>query len=195
MKKVKPIDTVPAGLQRFLKAKPPEKRDQTRYLPPIKKNRSCGEAKDDNVMDDEIIKPSELPILPALFSITRKPPQGIINKVKVGALKVNEKACIQAGIDPKKVAATIDTFNLNCERLCLARKTVLEKLEEDFEVELANLGENPSDKEIKSVLKKMAEYSLAVNQDGTLPAFFTTIRAFFFPIAESILVQFPQNWI
>jgi len=28
MKKVKPIDTVPAGLQRFLKAKPPEKRDK-----------------------------------------------------------------------------------------------------------------------------------------------------------------------
>lgn len=113
----------------------------------------------------------------------------------MGALKVNEKACRQAGIDPKKVAATIDAFNLNCDRLCLARKTVLEQLEAYFELELANLGENPSDQEIKSVLEKIAEYSLAVNQDGTLPAFFTTIRIFFFPIAESILAQFPQNWI
>jgi len=282
MKKVKPIDTIPAGLQRFLTAKPLEKRDKTdwnafkneepeayrqliqaltdiqhglcayceinltendhqvehfhpksdissemdwmfentnlfaackggtqtnlfgsktchpdqrRYLPPIKKNRSCGEAKDDEVMDDEVIKPSELPISPALFSITRKPPNGITNKLKVGAIKVNEKACRQTGIDPKKVAATIDAFNLNCERLCLARKTVLEKLEEDFELELANLGENPSDKEIKSVLEKMAEYTLVVNQDGTIPAFFTTIRVFFFPIAESMLAQNYQNWV
>jgi uncharacterized protein (TIGR02646 family) len=99
--------------------------DPTRCLPPIKKNRSCGEAKDDNVMDDEILKPSDLPISPSLFSITRKPPGGIVNKVKEGALKVNENACLQAGIDPKKVETTIDTFNLNCDRLCLARKTVL----------------------------------------------------------------------
>jgi uncharacterized protein (TIGR02646 family) len=169
--------------------------DPTRYLPPIKKNRSCGEAKDDNVMDDEILKPSELPISPSLFSITRKPPGGIVNKDKEGALKVNENACLQVGINPKKVETTIDAFNLNCDRLCLARKTVLEKLEEDFELELANLGINPSDKQIKSVLEKMAKYNLALNQDGTLSAFFSTIRIFFLPIAESVLAQSPRNWI
>ncbi|RKZ85652.1 MAG: TIGR02646 family protein [Candidatus Parabeggiatoa sp. nov. 1] len=168
--------------------------DPNRCLPPIKKNRSCGEAKDDHVMDDEILKPSELPISPSLFSITRKPPGGIVNKIKEGALKVNENACLQAGIDPKIVTTTIDAFNLNCERLCLARKTVLEKLEADFELELADLGENPSDKQIKSALEKMAKYNLAVNQDGTLPAFFSTIRIFL-PIAESVLAQSPQNWI
>jgi len=169
--------------------------DQTRCLPPIKKNRSCGEAKDDNVMDDDIIKPSELPISPSLFSITRKPQEGMVKKVKEGALKVNKNACLQAGIDPKKVETTIDAFNLNCDRLCLARKTVLEKIEEDFELELVNLGKNPSDKKIKLVLKKMAEYNLAVNQDGTLPAFFSTIRLFFLPLAESVLAQTPQNGI
>ncbi|HEW99022.1 MAG TPA: TIGR02646 family protein [Beggiatoa sp.] len=169
--------------------------DQSRCLPPIKKNRSCGEAKDDNVMDEDILKPSDLPISPALFSITQKPQGGIVNKVKEGALKVNENACLQAGIDPKKVEATIDTFNLNCDRLCLARKTVLEKLEEDFELELADLGENPSDNQIKSVLEKMAKYNLAVNQDGTLPAFFSTIRIYFLPYAESVLAQSPQNGI
>ncbi|EDN71204.1 conserved hypothetical protein [Beggiatoa sp. PS] len=80
--------------------------DLNRCLPPIKKNRSCGEAKDDNVMDDEILKPSELPISPSLFSITRKPSVGIVNKNKdkEGALKVNENTCLQAGIDPKKSA-------------------------------------------------------------------------------------------
>jgi hypothetical protein len=41
---------------------------------------------------------------------------------KLGALKVNKSACLQAGIDP--VEATIETFNLNCDRLCLARKTL-----------------------------------------------------------------------
>ncbi|MEN8220121.1 MAG: hypothetical protein ABFS56_27980, partial [Pseudomonadota bacterium] len=59
---------------------------------------------------------------------------------RLGALKVNKSACLQAGIDPDKVEATIETFNLNCDRLCLARKTVLEKLADDFEQELANLG-------------------------------------------------------
>jgi hypothetical protein len=117
------------------------------------------------------------------------------NKDKEGALKVNETACFQAGIDPKKVQTTIDAFNLNCERLCLARKMVLEKLEEDYERELAELGENPSDGQIKLALEKMAKCNLAVNQDGTLPAFFSTIRIFFLPIGESVLAQSPQNWI
>jgi len=170
--------------------------EPTRCLSPIKKNRSCGEAKDDNVMDDEIIKPSDLPISPPLFSITRRPPSGVVKPSdKLGALKVNKNACLQAGIDPNKVEATIETFNLNCDRLCLARKTVLEKLEEDFELELANLGENPSDQQLKSLLDKMAKYNLAVNRDGTLPAFFTTIRVFFLPQAESVLAQYPQNGI
>jgi uncharacterized protein (TIGR02646 family) len=171
--------------------------DPNRCLPPIKKNRSCGEAKDDNVVDDEIIKPSELPISPSLFLISRKPSVGIVNKNKdkEGALKVNENACLQAGIDPKKVQTTIDAFNLNCDRLCLARKMVLEKLEEDYERELAELGENPSDGQIKLALEKMAKCNLVVNQDGTLPAFFSTILVFFFPIGESVLAQSPQSWI
>lgn len=148
-------------------------------------------------MDDEILKPSELPISPSLFSITRKPSVGIVNKNKdkEGALKVNENTCLQAGIDPKKVQTTIEAFNLNCDRLCLARKTVLEKLEEDYECELAYLGENPSDEQIKLALEKMAKYNLVVNQDGTLQAFFSTIQIFFLPIGESVLAQSPQNWI
>jgi hypothetical protein len=63
----------------------------------------------------------------------------------------------------------------------------IEKLEEDFELELADLGENPSDQQIKSVLEKMAKYNLVVNQDGTLPAFFSTIRIFFYQLLSLCL--------
>ncbi|EDN71203.1 hypothetical protein BGP_2345 [Beggiatoa sp. PS] len=89
----------------------------------------------------------------------------------------------------KKVQTTIEAFNLNCDRLCLARKTVLEKLEEDYECELAYLGENPSDEQIKLALEKMAKYNLVVNQDGTLQAFFSTIQIFFYQLVSLCLLN------
>jgi uncharacterized protein (TIGR02646 family) len=72
--------------------------DQRRYLPPIKKNRSCGE--DDEVMDDEIIKPSELPISPALFYESH--PMELLIMLKWVLLKSMKKLAVKRVLILKK---------------------------------------------------------------------------------------------
>jgi uncharacterized protein (TIGR02646 family) len=149
-------------------------KDTARCLPPIKKNLSCGGT--DNILDEKILKPSELPISPPLFSIS------IFN----GKISVDENACHQAGIDPEKAKATIKELNLNCKRLCQVRKRILKKLDADYQKQRASLG-NPTFTQIDALLNQMTAQSLAIKPDGSLPAFFTTIRAFFGSRAETFL--------
>lgn len=151
-------------------------KDTARCLSPIKKNLSCGSIKEDKILDEQILKPSELPISPPLFSVS------IIN----GAISVDENACHQAGIDPEKAKATIKELNLNCRRLCEVRKRILKKLDADYRKLRASLG-NATFTQIDALLNKMIAQSLAVKQDGSLPAFFTTICAFFGSRAEAFL--------
>ena len=153
-----------------------EHKDTARCLSPTKKNFSCGGTKKDKILDEQILKPSELPISPPLFLVS------IIN----GAISVDENACHQAGIDPEKAKATIKELNLNCRRLCEVRKRILKKLDADYRELRANLG-NTTFTQIDALLNQMTAQSLAVKQDGSLPAFFTTIRAFFGSRAEAFL--------
>jgi uncharacterized protein (TIGR02646 family) len=149
-------------------------KDTARCLPPIKKNLSCGSTKKDKILDDEILKPSELPISPALFSVS------IFN----GAISVDEKACDQVGIDPEKAKVTIKELNLNCRRLCEVR--ILKNLDADYRKRRANLSP-PHFTEIDALLNQMAAQYLALKADGNRPAFFTTLRAFFGSRADKFL--------
>jgi len=151
-------------------------KDTARCLPPIKKNLSCGSTKKDKILDEQILKPSELPISPPLFSVS------ILN----GAISVDEKACHQAEIDPEKAKATIKELNLNCRRLCQVRKRILKKLDANYRKLRANL-ENTTFTQIDTLLNQMTAQYLAVKADGSLPAFFTTIRAFFGSRAEAFI--------
>jgi uncharacterized protein (TIGR02646 family) len=152
-------------------------KDTARCLPPIKKNLSCGGTKKDKILDEQILKPSELPISPPLFSVS------ILN----GEISVDENACHQTGIDPEKAKATIKELNLNCKRLCQVRKRILKKLDADYRKLRASL-ENATFTQVDALLNQMIAQYLAVKSDGSLPAFFTTIRAFFGSRAEAFLV-------
>lgn len=87
-----------------------------RFRKSTKKNRSCGEYKGNQIpgVDIDILKPSELPATPPLFSISRN-----------GAIRVNDNNCRIAEIDPVKVENTIRELNLNCDRLNDARMEIL----------------------------------------------------------------------
>lgn len=152
-------------------------KDTARCLPPIKKNLSCGGTKENKILDEQILKPSELPISPPLFSVS------IFN----GEISVDENVCHQAGIDPEKAKTTIKELNLNCKRLSQVRKRILKKLDADYRKRRASLG-NATFTQIDALLNQMTAQSLAVKPDGSLPAFFTTIRAFFGSRAEAFLV-------
>ena len=45
------------------------------------------------------------------------------------------------------------------------------------------------------VMKKAARMELLPGEDGRLPRFFTTSRSYFYPVAEEILAEAPQDWI
>ncbi|MDM8561957.1 hypothetical protein QUF54_01220, partial [Candidatus Marithioploca araucensis] len=103
-----------------------------------------------------------------------------------GVISVDENACHQVGIEPEKANATIKELNLNCKRLCQVRKRILKKLDADYRKRRASL-ENATFTQIDALLNQMTAQSLAVKPDGSLPAFFTTIRAFFGSRAEAFL--------
>jgi hypothetical protein len=156
-----------------------KKRVRATKIPPV----ACHPSKkisvvgaQNKILDEQILKASELPISPPLFLVS------ILN----GAISVDENACHQVGIEPEKAKATIKELNLNCKRLCQVRKRILKKLDADYQKQRASLG-NPTFTQIDALLNQMTAQSLAINPDGSLPAFFTTIRAFFGSRAETFL--------
>jgi len=152
-------------------------RDATRCLPPIKKNISCGSSKKDQILDGRILKPSQLPISPTLFSVS------IFN----GRISADENACYQAGINPEMAKSTIKELNLNCKRLCEVRKHILKKLDADYRQQRIALGTTATFAQIDALLEQMITQFLVIKPDGSLPAFFTTIRVFFGAKAEAFL--------
>ena len=45
------------------------------------------------------------------------------------------------------------------------------------------------------LITAVARQELTPGQNGELPAFFTTARSFFGPVAEAVLGEHPQTWI
>ena len=79
---------------------------------------------------------------------------------------------------------TIEVLNLNARRLRIARERRWSALNEAW-------GELLGDSE----LRHEAARSELLPVDGRLPAFFTTARCFFGPLAERVLDEPPQAWI
>ena len=84
--------------------------DDARWQPPARRNRSCGEAKQD-LADPDFIDPRMLPALPSLTRIRFD-----------GRMTVDEAACAIAGIDAGRVNRTINILGLNVGRLRQARE-------------------------------------------------------------------------
>ena len=152
---------------------PSAQNDNERFLPPLARNRSCGQAKGDNT-DPDFVDPRMLPALP---SLTRVLPNGKI--------EVNTDACIAVGIAATKIKRTIEILGLNVERLRLAREKRWNALNENWE----------SHFEDSEVMVAAARGELLPNRDGSLPKFFTTNRSYFCPFSEGILAECPQEWV
>jgi uncharacterized protein (TIGR02646 family) len=159
-------------------------KDDERCLAPYEKNYSCGEAKQDDNVDNLILKPSELPDSPSLFVVSDD-----------GAISVDFDACHQTGVNITKALETIKRLNLDCTRLRNARQAIWEKLNDDLANEWDSLGDDATDDDFETLLAQMAEDMFTFEANEVLPAFFTTIRSFFGIHAETVLIQSPQNWI
>ena len=147
--------------------------DDARWRTPVKRNRSCGEAKQD-LADPDFVDPRILPSLPPLTRVRFD-----------GEITADEVACANAAIDAERVNRTIDILGLNVGRLRLAREKRWRALND-------NWREHYNDPQ---VMMEAARLELSPGNDGHLPRFFTTSRSYFAPVAEEILAEAPQAWI
>ena len=147
--------------------------DDARWRTPVKRNRSCGEAKQD-LVDPDFVDPRMLPDLPSLILVRSD-----------GGIMADEEACAKAAIEADKVNRTIDVLGLNVERLRLAREKRWRALSDSWRNYL----------EDSEVMQQAARMELSPGEDDRLPRFFTTSRSYFGPVGEEILAEAPQTWI
>ena len=152
---------------------PDARADEERFLPPSRRNTSCGQAKG-NRSESEFVDPRALPALPSL------------TKVRLdGRIETDLDACADVGIHGDVVSKTIDILGLNIERLRVAREHRWTALNESW-------AEYFDDSE---VLKAAAQSELLPDENNRLPRFFTTSRSYFEAFGESVLAEPPQDWI
>ncbi len=147
--------------------------DDARWRKSPRRNRSCGEAKQDAASPD-FVDPRMLPALPALTRVRFD-----------GRIAADNAACTSAAFDPGKVAKTIDLLGLNVERLRLAREKRWRALSDNWQAYF----------EDNRVMQEAARMELLPEADGRLSRFFSTSRSYFDPIAEEILAAPPRAWI
>ena len=146
--------------------------DRDRYLKPVKRNRSCGEAKG-NLVHREFLHPRDLPALPSLTRV-----------LDDGRLEADKQACESRDMAAASVTSTIEILNLNAERLRLARERHWSALNDEWGNFFGDLG----------VMDEAARRELLPNGDR-LPKFFTTSRCYFGPVGERVLDEQPRAWI
>ena len=147
--------------------------DETRRLDPVKRNRSCGEAKDDRV-DADFVDPRSLPDLPSLTRVNFD-----------GRIEADATACDSCGIPVGRIEKTIKMLGLNTERLRRARENRWDALSDNWGPEI----------HAPELMEAAAKGELLPDEDNRLPRFFTTSRSYFGVYAEKILSEPPRGWI
>ena len=102
-----------------------------------------------------------------------------------GEIEADADACAAAGTPAQHVVHSIGVLGLDVRRLQQARRKRWSDLIRMFEDGL----DDPA------VITAVARQELTPGENGELPAFFTTARSFFGPVAEAVLGEFPQAWI
>ena len=125
--------------------------DDARRLDPVRRNRSCGEAKGD-LVDADFIDPRTLPLLPSITRVNFD-----------GRIEAYAAACDCCGILVDKVERTIQILGLNCERLRRARENRWNALSEYWASEI----DNPE------LMEVAARGELLPDAQNRLPRFFT----------------------
>ena len=147
--------------------------DPGRRLDPVRRNRSCGEAKG-RVADVDFIDPRTLPDLPSLTRVNFN-----------GRMEADAASCDTCGIPVHRVERTIEILGLNNERLRRARENRWEALSEHWASEIDN----------SELMVAAARGELFPNIENRLARFFTTSRSYFDVYAERVLSEPPQAWI
>lgn len=142
----------------------PHSEDTSRSLDPLAANLSCDQPKGSKNLDGVIVHPRDIPISPSVFTVGM-----------TGEIKPDPTHCEQAGVPFQKIKATIDELNLNCNRLKDARRKVWDLL-----LESERRGETTED---------LMNYFLLPGSNRRLFGFFTTIRSYFSPEADTFLAR------
>lgn len=147
--------------------------DETRRLDPVKRNRSCGEAKEDRV-DADFVDPRTLPDIPSLTRVNFD-----------GRIEADAASCDSCGIPVDRIEKTIELLGLNTERLRRARENRWNALSDNWGTQLG----------VPELMEAAAKGELLPDADNRLPRFFTTSRGYFGVYAEKILSEPPRDWI
>ena len=115
----------------------------------------CGKKKDGFIPDSRLLNPLNLPTL-RLFKFSSKD----------GEIRPDEKACEDSGIPIENVQFTIDTLELNVQRLKNLRLAVIDEIEKELDDETIDINDLEE--------KIAAEYF--GNGTDNWPPFFTTLR-------------------
>ena len=99
---------------------PTGRKDQERFLPPLAKNRSCGQEKGNNT-DPDFVDPRTLPALPSLMRV-----------LPTGKIEADTDACQTHNMNAARVEKIIKILGLNVERLRLAREKRWNALNENW---------------------------------------------------------------
>lgn len=138
---------------------------------------SCDVPKDDNIWDDLILNPLQIPANPCLFKFDRS----------TGAMTINEPQCTLAHIDPIKAQATINNLQLDGSRLRNLRKPAMDVLNAKL-ITLVNSG-------VPLVDARKALAATLLRKDARLnwPPFFSAIRHYLGSAAEQQLQAIGYN--
>ena len=147
--------------------------DGDRYLNPVNRNRSCGEAKADRV-NGEFVDPRLLPALPSLTRV-----------LDDGRIEADKGACASAGVAASSLTRTIDILNLNAERLRVARERHWNAVNDEWSRHFDDDG----------VMAAAARMELSPDGENRLRRFFTTTKCYFAPLSEQILEEYPRTWV
>ena len=146
--------------------------DKARRLDPVKRNRSCGEAKE-ALVDTDFIDPRALPALPSLIRVNFD-----------GRISADTAACEIGGIAVDKIEETIEILGLNTERLRRARENRWNALSDSWATETAD----------PELMEAAARGEVLPDEENRLPRFFTTSRGYFGRYGEKVLSGLPQDW-
>ena len=137
-----------------------------------KSHRHSDILKDDNIWDDEILNPLDIPAFPLIWKVDSD-----------GVMKVDQENCDLVNIDIQKAKNCLDEkkLNLNSPYLVKWRKSVIDNLRDELKnllISVADIGE---------AMKMLANIHLSKSTNDEYSKFFTTIRSYLGQDAEQYL--------
>jgi len=151
--------------------------EPSRHAVPVRDNLSCGQAKGEHELA-AACDPRSFPTVRPIVAVGLD-----------GRLRAKVETCREARIDPEHLQHTIDErLRLNCERLRVARKRVIDHIVEWFVLlvrEVLEQSPHLSDEAVASVERALVGGRLGPDANGHLVPFWSSERQYLGPAAEA----------